>query len=283
MSAGRTLVQRVESPLGSWLHALRWPGPELAGEVAMLWFGDGSMSYSRDRILPRGCLHLLINLGPRQYLIEDGERIAFDDFWLSGTQERYLDTEAPAGACLLGIAFHPGGAWPFLPMPQQALRGYNGSVAALLGDGALALRERLLQERELDARFDCVEQWLRARRLARHARHAVVAQALATLQTGAPVRVATLARDCGVSERRLGQLFEREVGLGPKAFARLMRFHACLAALRAPSGRSWCELAAGLGYADQAHMSREMRAFAGYAPGELLARPAPDAMTVVVA
>lgn len=283
MQASRTRIEQVDSALGRWLHALREPAPDLAGDVAMLWFGDGRLRYSRDRILPRGCVHLLINLGRRQYLIEGGRPVPFDDFWLSGAQERFLDTEAPDGACLLGVAFLPGGAWPFLPMPQHELRGYNGPIAALLGDRALRLREQLGAATSIDERFDGIEQWLREQRAATRTRHVAVSQALSALHVGAPIRIAQLAHDCGVSERRLAQLFEREVGLGPKAFARLMRFHACLAALRSPARRSWCELAALLGYADQAHMSREMRAFAGYAPGELLARPAPDALTVVVA
>jgi AraC-like DNA-binding protein len=279
----RTLIEHVDTELGRWLHAMRLPPADLAADVAMLWFGDGQTHYRRDRILPRGCVHLLINLGPRQFLVTAaGERIPFDDFWISGIQDRYLDTEAPAGACLLGVAFAPGGAWPYLPMPQNVLRGFNGEMAAVLGDGAMTLRQRLLERDDVEARFVLVEDWLRRQRRPHRVRHAAVASALQAFSRAGTPRIAALARDCGVSERRLGQLFDREVGLSPKVWSRLVRFQACLSAMRDGIG-SACELADRFGYADQAHMSREVRAFSGYAPSELMARPSPDAMTVVVA
>ena len=283
MNAPRTHIDRIDSPLGQWLHAMRLPPPDLARDVAMIWFGAGSMTYSRDRILPRACAHLLINLGPRQFLVSDGAPVAFDDFWFSGTQDSYLDTEAPRGTQLLGVAFNPGGAWPYLPMPQHALRNFNGEVSALLGDQAMVLHRQLLDQPDLQQRLDRVEAWLRAQRQARHAQHSAVAATLHALDVGqGQPRVGDLARASGISERRLSSLFEREVGCGPKAYARLKRFHACLGLLRQSTRIPWAEMAVALGYADQAHMSRDIKAYSGYAPSELLARPAPDAMTVVV-
>jgi len=61
-------------------------------------------------------------------------------------------------------------------------------------------------------------------------------------------------------------------GLAPKPLARILRLQRTLAALRA--GRLPLALiAAHMGYADQAHMNREMKVLAGATPAELAARP----------
>ena len=52
----------------------------------------------------------------------------------------------------------------------------------------------------------------------------------------------------------------------PKQLARLTRFQAAIARLaRSPEVR-WADLAADLGFYDQAHLIREFRSFAGLTP-----------------
>jgi AraC-like DNA-binding protein len=82
--------------------------------------------------------------------------------------------------------------------------------------------------------------------------------------------IAQLERLTGANARRIERSFARAVGLSPKTFARVARFRAMVAAAEARQG-SWADLAAAFGYADQPHMAREFRAFAGVSPGEYLA------------
>jgi AraC-like DNA-binding protein len=70
----------------------------------------------------------------------------------------------------------------------------------------------------------------------------------------------------GASHRRFIQLFRDAVGLAPKRFRRVTRFQRALDSLRiAPEG-GLASLALDLGYADQAHLTREFRAMAGLSP-----------------
>jgi transcriptional regulator GlxA family with amidase domain len=85
-------------------------------------------------------------------------------------------------------------------------------------------------------------------------------------------RIAKLARILDVGERRLRRRFALAVGYGPKTFQRVLRLQQLLAlAGRAPrSDLSLAALAAEAGYADQAHMSRELRQLTGRSPAALL-------------
>jgi AraC-like DNA-binding protein len=83
-----------------------------------------------------------------------------------------------------------------------------------------------------------------------------------------------VARALGIAERSLYRDLVRWSGLTPKSMARILRMQRTLAALRT-GGAPLAELALRMGYADQAHMTRELKALSGFTPAELLPRPAP--------
>jgi AraC-like DNA-binding protein len=70
-----------------------------------------------------------------------------------------------------------------------------------------------------------------------------------------------MADDLGLSERQLHRRCLVAFGYGPKTVQRVLRFQAALRDARA--GRRLADVAADAGYADQAHMSREVRDLAG--------------------
>ncbi len=79
-----------------------------------------------------------------------------------------------------------------------------------------------------------------------------------------------LAREAGWSPRHLSRCFLEQVGLPPKAYARLVRFEHAVALLRSRCA-SLTEVAASTGFFDQAHFHRDFRSLAGCTPGAFLA------------
>lgn len=75
----------------------------------------------------------------------------------------------------------------------------------------------------------------------------------------------------GTPARSLRERVHREVGLSPKRMLRVLRLHAALRAARG-SGASWSHVACAAGYADQAHLTREVRALLGETPSAWAAR-----------
>ena len=73
--------------------------------------------------------------------------------------------------------------------------------------------------------------------------------------------VAALAGASGRSPRWLQRWFQREIGVPPRRYLRLLRFQQALAGVR-DSPESLAAQAAEHGFADQAHMAREFRAIA---------------------
>ncbi len=275
------------SPIGHWSVSVWKTDPRLDGIVASMWFGEGHVAYQRDRILPSGQSQLLINLGPPQYRIEPGPpevRVPFVDIWYSGLHQGPIDTEAPHGNALLGVAFTARGTFPWLGEQMHSMSDRIIALADVLGDNALALRERLLDTPTLEARFKCVERWLLSRFKPRNIVHPAVRWAVDRIAaTGGRMPIEDLATQTGFTRKHLGSLFQQQVGLSPKALARVHRFRGALALLNTSNGQvPWTELAEQCGFYDQSHLINEFRRFTGLSPVELARRDKPDSGSVVL-
>jgi AraC-like DNA-binding protein len=80
-------------------------------------------------------------------------------------------------------------------------------------------------------------------------------------------RAEALAERFGMGLRTLQRLFRQHVGLTPKAVLRRYRLHEVLA--RADQRPDWASVAHALGYFDQAHLIRDVRAELGVTPTHL--------------
>jgi AraC-like DNA-binding protein len=79
-----------------------------------------------------------------------------------------------------------------------------------------------------------------------------------------------LCDQASLTSERLTSLFRQQVGVTPKRYARIHRFHHALTLLAGP-GASLAQVAMRAGYYDQPHMNAEFRALAGLTPRQFLA------------
>ena len=93
---------------------------------------------------------------------------------------------------------------------------------------------------------------------------------------GGKVTMRDLADDLAVSPRTLRRHFLETVGLAPKTFAAVTRFRSVVAELHRRPDRDWLDLVHRHGYADQSHLGREFRRFAGRRPSDY--RPAEEVL-----
>ena len=174
------------------------------------------------------------------------------------------------------LALTPAGARALLGVPAGALASVDVPVADLLGVAGRELVDRVRAAPDWPARFAAVEHVLRRLDPAGGEAAPELREAWRlTTASGGRLRVADLARQVGWSARHLGERFRAETGLSPKEAARVVRFDRARRALAARVGRGRAADLAGLavaaGYADQAHLTREWRAFSGLPPTRWLA------------
>lgn len=85
------------------------------------------------------------------------------------------------------------------------------------------------------------------------------------------LRAGDVARACELSPRALQRCFLTYVGLSPKSVIQRYRLHEAALQLRSPRPPALAELAASLGYADQAHFGRDFKDAVGLTPGAFTA------------
>ena len=85
-----------------------------------------------------------------------------------------------------------------------------------------------------------------------------VAEAIELIeQTNGEIKVAKIAEKLNLSTRQLERRFKFSSGLSPKQFARTRRFRAAAVDLVENNQQNWANRAAEIGFADQAHLTRE--------------------------
>jgi len=278
-----TLVeQRHESALGRWTLVLALPSGPLGELVEAIWASRGEGVFTREEILPRTPTEVLFALGNVHWLRDraDPQRDrAYTRAFVSGLQRSPLAVESPADSEMAGIRLRPAGAAAFLRDTPAAIAGAVIDLDALLGAGVESLRDRLATVPDLRRRVltlaAAVERHLAgAPPLAAPLRFALGEIA----RSSGSVPVAALVDASGWSHRHFAARFRAEIGLTPKAFARIARFEAAFARLQAARQVSWTEFALDCGYFDQAHMIRDFGELAGATPTEVFRRRAPDGL-----
>ena len=253
---------------------VRTPAPPLGAYVALLWYEENEQpGQGLERVMPTGAAELVMPANEAA----DGAAHALDGATAGaplvvGPQSRSLVIRRHPGAALLGVHFRPGGGRALLGVPLDALRDRVSPLDEVLGSPARrALFERVRDGATPGAMLDRLERALLARLAGAAPRHPAVPHVLQRLHGPRPCRVEDLAAEFGLSARWLRLVFNEEVGLGPRRYARVARFHRALAALP-PAGRpAWAAVAAAAGYCDQPHLVREFREFAGVEPTRYVA------------
>jgi AraC-like DNA-binding protein len=82
------------------------------------------------------------------------------------------------------------------------------------------------------------------------------------------LRVDDLAAALGTGTRRLQRIFAEYVGVGPKWVIRRFRMQEAADGAGAGTGVDWAALSAELGYADQAHFTRDFSRVIGISPAQ---------------
>jgi len=241
--------------------ATRAPHPALARHVRSLagWRerADGPV---RRAELPGGRIVLVVSLGPT--LDVDGRR--FGSF-VAGLHDAPALTEHAGEGHGIQAYLAPLGARRVLGMPMGELTRQVVDLEDLLGPAAHELAERLAGAPSWASRLALLERAIAERVV----RAPPVAPELEWVwrrlsESHGAVPIGSLAAELGWSRRHLAATVSRELGMAPKALARLLRFERAVERLRA--GAALADAALDSGYYDQAHFNRDFKAFAGRTP-----------------
>jgi AraC-like DNA-binding protein len=176
-----------------------------------------------------------------------------------------------SGQRTVSARLHLGTSEGVLGVPASEMAGRVVELEDLWEAAAVRqLYDRLASVRDTVAAAAVLERALAERFASAVGRSAHVQLALDAADRLTSAKVHTVATDLGVSERHLRRVFRETLGVSPKEFAKLERFHRALREARKGGRASWANIAAEAGYYDQAHLIAEFRAISGVTPRALL-------------
>jgi AraC-like DNA-binding protein len=243
------------------------PDPRLRPYIRCYWTlrAPAAPGASPQRVLPDGCVEMIINVGSRFIRHSpDGTSEKQPVALLVGPTTRHMSISPTGDIRLIGIRFAPGGALPFLSVSPAEIRDAAPALEDVAPPFEPHLAERLAEApagsegRILDRAL--THPLSRARRLTDRR---VRASVRATFASNRPLRVDALLALSGLGARQLERQFREHVGYGPKTLVRLARFQRVVRAVEPLGADTLARIAADNGYADQPHMAREFREFAG--------------------
>lgn len=246
------------------------PGSGVSGIVSSYWsvIGDApSIPYSA--ILPDGHLELVFNLGHPVALAGPTYTGMQPDRAVVGPMAKAIRLKYGGRINTFGIRFHPARGAGFLGHRATALANRLTPLLEVCPhlDKALSLLFLKIRGLETEAARIKLDDVLREQLpFALPADVAVETSVERLRALGTAPLISQLAREVGLSPRQLQRRFLAAVGLPPKQFVRVVRFAQVWRLASMGPQDSWAELAVAHGYADQAHMVREFRAFGAEPP-----------------
>ena len=268
------------------------PAPPLRGLVG--WYSgyrQRGIPHGRHRGLPSPWLTLIITLDePLSMAAHPDPAAAPGDYptLLGGLHLTPALIDIPGRQSGIQVAVSPLGARVLLGLPAGELAGTDVHADDVLGAGVREVHDRVREAPDWAARFAVVDDWLLHRMSRGDGAETITPVADAwqqLLAAGGRLRIDKLAADTGFSERHLRNRFRTDIGLTPKAAARVIRFdrarrHLAVlphSRLRSSGGTPMgppdlAGLAADCGYADQSHLDREFAALASCTPSAWLAQ-----------
>jgi AraC-like DNA-binding protein len=182
-----------------------------------------------------------------------------------------------------GVKFRPAGFRPFFGADAAELTEQTLPASLIWEDAdelAAALRAADGPD-GFDDQIRLTEEFLRARRVPPDPVARTLSRAVFALLTDPTVqRVTDVCRLVGLEQRTLQRLFRSYVGVTPHWVLKRGRLHSAAERIAAqatsPDPLPWAQVAAELGYADQAHFIRDFRTTIGETPARYAQRLAAE-------
>lgn len=258
--------------------------PPLAAFVDYLWARERpALPHAREWGLPGTGADIIAPLGGADALrrfdgLDDAIGHRYAGGIVQGARERPFLRDTSRASTVVGVHLRPGGLAAFTAEPLDRLTDHVIGLADWWGRSFVAeLRERLMQRRGGAAAQLALLETLLLRRLRPMRADPFAAWAIERLRCPR-TSVGDVQRASGLSPGTFIRRFRAATGLAPKRYRELQRFNAAATRGHAHPDAAWAEIACDSGYADQAHLAREFRRFAGTTPGRYRRDATPYAM-----
>lgn len=191
--------------------------------------------------------------------------VSFNAFATLSTMQFYGNVD------LMGIRFHPGGAYQLFGFDMPELIGSLYSTDDLDADinnqQLLDLRDKLNSATSIATRVGLIDDWL-LQQAAQRLAHAGPVQQLLPRMPDSSDSIETMSAQVNLSRRQLERRFQQEVGLTMVYVKQLQRIKKARQLISLNPERPLVDIAYDAGFYDQAHFNRQFQKINEQTPGQ---------------
>ncbi len=257
----RRVISRLPSPVSPqpFRYAERTPSAEAGRLILSYWSFQADTAPPPDEpytVFPDGCASLAcVRTGGGSFVALVGPRVS------------PLRPPVSAGVRIWGLRLWPDAIAPVLGLSPRGVRDHFGFVPPRARPVCIDLARSLPPSDDPEVVFPALAQF--ALRLISNAADPdprVRAAIRAIVSRRGEGALQDVAREAAVGLRHLQRLFPEATGLTLREYARVRRLREALHMRLTRESAGWSHIAAGAGYVDHAHLSREFVALTGLAP-----------------
>ncbi|MCB0280159.1 MAG: AraC family transcriptional regulator [Calditrichaeota bacterium] len=248
------------------------PADTLANYVECYWIIENeSIEIVEQKIIPDGFPEIIFHYSDPYEINISGDWEIQSRQLLAGQIRNHFFLRNTGKSSMFGIKLKPAAVSYFFGLDLDQLTDQVVDLAKISGDQWSELNEHVQSIPDHNSLIDFCNQFLNrfieAKRISVDNK---LEKAIGRIfQSHGSATVAELCEASGLSERSLERQFKKRIGLGPKYYARIIRFNRVFE-LTADKQRSWSDITHEIGYYDQAHFIKDFKTFSGEEPSRYL-------------
>jgi AraC-like DNA-binding protein len=240
------------------------PDPRLQPFLSFFWIVKGNEEMAQ-KVVCDGHSELIFHF-------QDPYRIKIRDRWqtqylalVAGQIDRPIMLQPTGISGMLGMKFTPTGLWRLFNWNMKLLKNDAVPLRDFLAYEVGGLQLKLAESISNESRIHLAEKFLLRRLGAVNRKPALDPIVDCIRKTEGQISISSLAQTFKLSKRRMERMFNEQVGVPPKVFARIIRFKKVYQLLQQPNLNT-AEVSHLCGYFDQAHLNKDFKTFSGEDP-----------------
>ena len=254
------------------------PAPHLRDLVDHYWYTPMDLTAAVVQHYPTPLLQgMAFNFSkkPEYHTYNEQTRCLDSQAYLFGqpVSSRMITTNK-SGVDLLGVKFRPLGMARITGIHMEQMTDQIISADEVWGRELELLCDEMQSAPTLAGSIQVLENFFtrKLQRIAWHYRSDSVSNAVELIRrSGGTLSIKALQQETNTSRKTLERAFLRYHGLHPKLYSEIVRFNAIKQMMDTAPELSVSDLAFGLGYYDNSHMSASFKRFSGLTPTDYMA------------
>jgi AraC-like DNA-binding protein len=221
-------------------------------------------------VVPGGYIDLVVHLSDAYcQLVTNNEWQTSPVYTCIGLWDKAYQVRFPHHVSTFGIRFYPESVEQFFKVPVRLFINSAIDSSLFSNQPLTGICHKVREATSTKERIAILNDFLLKQVNTQEDTFSYIAKAAKIIRQGADnLTIEDISRKSFISRRQLERGFKKRIGLSPKLYMRISRLNKVQEAFSGNQEENLTKLSYTLGYADQAHFTRDFKQFTGRTPGQ---------------